>query len=87
MATHRDDSDVFYDDPALAWDTTWAPAARGGVAWDYVVLFDALVPTLRSRLADAGLAECARFFNSHFSDDARRVGDVVVYCAANPTVQ
>jgi len=24
--------------------------------------------------------QCARFFNSHWHDDSRRVGDVVVWC-------
>ncbi|KAI5801489.1 Alg9-like mannosyltransferase family-domain-containing protein [Peziza echinospora] len=27
---------------------------------------------------------CHRFFNSHFHDDSRRVGDVVVYCLQTP---
>lgn len=45
-----------------------------------MILFDALVPTLHARLEADGLHECARFFNSHFIDDARRAGDVVVYC-------
>lgn len=30
--------------------------------------------------AESRYHECARFFNSHFHDDSRRVGDVVVYC-------
>ncbi|CAG8746615.1 15337_t:CDS:2, partial [Dentiscutata heterogama] len=24
--------------------------------------------------------QCARFFNSHFNDDSRRQGDIIVFC-------
>ena len=80
LAAYRDEADVFFDDPVKAWDSQWGPAAGSANAWDYVVLFDALTPTLGPRLHEAGLRECARFFNSHFIDDARREGDVLVYC-------
>lgn len=46
----------------------------------YVVFFEQLEPTVREVLAGTGYAECWRGFNSHFHDDWRRRGDVVVWC-------
>ncbi|KAI8828672.1 Alg9-like mannosyltransferase family-domain-containing protein [Chytriomyces cf. hyalinus JEL632] len=46
-----------------------------------VVIFAALLDTLgREYFIERGYSQCARFFNSHFHDDSRRLGDVVVYC-------
>lgn len=54
---------------------------------DYVVVFDVLLSerdgssglTLRDILAkDHGFVEVKRFWNSHWNDDPRRIGDVVV---------
>ncbi|RKP10000.1 Alg9-like mannosyltransferase family-domain-containing protein [Thamnocephalis sphaerospora] len=47
----------------------------------HLVMFDALRPTVEDMLEKRGYHECARFFNSFFNDDSRRVGDVIVYCA------
>ncbi|KXT06907.1 hypothetical protein AC578_7152 [Pseudocercospora eumusae] len=46
----------------------------------YLVLFEQLIPTLQPLLAETRYKECRRFFNTHWHDDHRRKGDVVVYC-------
>lgn len=54
---------------------------RGRRPWpDYLVFFAQLEPTLTVTLRDSGYVECQRLFNSHWHDDWRRVGDVVVWC-------
>ncbi|KAJ3224654.1 glycosylphosphatidylinositol anchor biosynthesis [Chytriomyces hyalinus] len=46
-----------------------------------VVIFAALLDTLgKEYFIERGYSQCARFFNSHFHDDSRRLGDVIVYC-------
>jgi phosphatidylinositol glycan class B len=45
-----------------------------------LVFFAQLEDTMRSVLAETRYKECWRGFNSHFHDDWRRVGDVVVWC-------
>ncbi len=48
-----------------------------------VVLFEALLkqsPAVADVFWTMGLQKCARFFNSHFIDDDRRIGDVIIYC-------
>ena len=47
---------------------------------DYLVFFAQLEPTLDSILADTSYEECWRGFNTHWHDDGRRQGDVVVWC-------
>ena len=55
--------------------------ARYRRAWPQnLVFFEALEDELRHVLAETRYKECWRGFNSHFHDDARRVGDVVVWC-------
>ncbi|KAF1926082.1 glycosyltransferase family 22 protein, partial [Didymella exigua CBS 183.55] len=50
-------------------------------AWPQnLVFFAALEAELRVVLAGTRYRQCWRGFNSHFHDDARRVGDVVVWC-------
>ncbi|KAF1955484.1 hypothetical protein CC80DRAFT_492992 [Byssothecium circinans] len=46
----------------------------------HLVFFEQLEPTLRDFLGGTTYRECWRGFNSHFHDDSRRVGDVVVWC-------
>lgn len=46
----------------------------------YLVFFGQLEPTLNTVLADSRYKECRRFFNTHWHDDWRRKGDVVVWC-------
>ncbi|KAH6639344.1 Alg9-like mannosyltransferase family-domain-containing protein [Boeremia exigua] len=50
-------------------------------AWPQnLVFFEALEEQLGEVLRNTRYKECWRGFNSHFHDDARRVGDVVVWC-------
>jgi phosphatidylinositol glycan class B len=64
----------------------WAnlePAKRsvGRRAWPHnLVFFAQLEPELKEYLKDTRYRECWRGFNSHFHDDRRRVGDVIVWC-------
>ena len=46
----------------------------------YLVFFEQLEPVLKSVASDVRYKECRRFFNTHFHDDGRRKGDVVVWC-------
>jgi phosphatidylinositol glycan class B len=45
-----------------------------------LVFFEQLEETLKEYLDGTRYRECWRGFNSHFHDDWRRVGDVVVWC-------
>ncbi|KAF1849926.1 glycosyltransferase family 22 protein [Cucurbitaria berberidis CBS 394.84] len=45
-----------------------------------LVFFEQLEDTLRKHLDGTRYSECWRGFNSHFHDDHRRVGDVIVWC-------
>jgi phosphatidylinositol glycan class B len=69
-----DEADQFYWDP-LAFLQAHIPSDRD---WpSHIIFFDNLRPTI-DEFFD-GYEEVARFFNSHFHDDWRRRGDVVVY--------
>ncbi|KAG1051005.1 hypothetical protein G6F43_006764 [Rhizopus delemar] len=72
-----DEADEFYQNPIQflrshtndrIWPTT------------HLVIFDNLLPRLYRDLQYYGYQECQRFFNSHFHDDSRRKGDVVILC-------
>jgi phosphatidylinositol glycan class B len=70
--TTLDEADLFYQDPIDYLNTmnhTWPT---------HLVLFDQL--KIDDYLKEMGYIECKRFFNSHFHDDARRKGDVLVMC-------
>ncbi|KAJ2827498.1 glycosylphosphatidylinositol anchor biosynthesis [Coemansia sp. 'formosensis'] len=45
----------------------------------HLVMYECMAERIHEELATLGYSECARFFNTHFSGDARRKGDVVVY--------
>ncbi|RIA93004.1 Glycosyltransferase Family 22 protein [Glomus cerebriforme] len=47
---------------------------------NYLIIFEALLNDLNPFLKELDYRECARFFNSHFIDDWRRKGDVIVFC-------
>lgn len=72
--TTLDESDAFYHDPLTFLqelkNRTWPTS--------HLVLFDNLNPILAPYLTDLGYTESKRFFNSHFHDDPRRRGDVIV---------
>ena len=46
----------------------------------YLVFFEQLEPTLKSVLDGTKYEQCWRGFNTHWHDDWRRKGDVVVWC-------
>jgi len=46
----------------------------------HLVFFEQLEGVLKEHLAGSRYQECWRGFNSHFHDDWRRVGDVIVWC-------
>jgi phosphatidylinositol glycan class B len=46
----------------------------------HLVFFEQLEGTMREVLGETRYSECWRGFNSHFHDDWRRTGDVVVWC-------
>lgn len=47
---------------------------------EYLVFFEQAEGTMRTFLKGSGYRECWRGFNSHWHDDWRRKGDVVVWC-------
>jgi phosphatidylinositol glycan class B len=47
---------------------------------DYLVFFEQLESVMHTALQGSGYGECWRGFNSHWHDDWRRKGDVVVWC-------
>ncbi|KAF7506351.1 hypothetical protein GJ744_011817 [Endocarpon pusillum] len=50
-------------------------------AWpDYLIFFSAAEQIMDTALQGSGYSECWRGFNSHWHDDLRRRGDVVVWC-------
>lgn len=54
---------------------------EGRRAWPMsLVFFEQLEPVLKDVLKGTKYRECGREWNSHFHDDWRRVGDVVVWC-------
>lgn len=62
-------------------DHPWWTTRHGRRPWpDYLLFFAQLEPTLQSALRGSGYMECRRIFNSHWHDDGRRQGDVVVWC-------
>lgn len=69
----------------------WLNEAEGGQetgffqsrkrAWpDYLIFFGQLEHTMHRVLRGSAYQECARFYNSLFHDDSRRIGDVIVWC-------
>ncbi|EXJ78667.1 hypothetical protein A1O1_09068 [Capronia coronata CBS 617.96] len=63
----------------------WWTTRQGRRPWpEYLVFFAQLEPTLSIALRGSGYGECRRFFNSHWHDDWRRTGDVVVWCLDPP---
>lgn len=75
-----DEADVFYADP-LAWVHENMAIRGQWKKWpEQIVMFEHLEGALESLLAERGYAECWRGFNSHWHDDWRRKGDVIVWC-------
>jgi GPI mannosyltransferase 3 len=75
---YRDEADRFYADP-VAW--VGGEMGQRGREWPQrVVFFEQLLPELEGVFARKGYRECWRGFNSHWHDDWRRRGDVLVWC-------
>jgi len=54
---------------------------QGKRTWpEYLVFFEHLEPVMNAVLEDTRYEECWRGFNTHWHDDRRRRGDVVVQC-------
>lgn len=73
------------DQPLISSDDAahdeWYTTRRGRRPWPmYLAFFAQLEPTLQAALRGSGYVQCRRLFNSHWHDDWRRVGDVVVWC-------
>jgi phosphatidylinositol glycan class B len=47
---------------------------------DYIVFFEQLQSIMGDVLEGSGYMECWRRFNTHWHDDWRRKGDVIVWC-------
>lgn len=90
-AEYEDEADVFYNHPGGWIDEHMQD--RGTVlrstgakssdkrAWpEYLVFFEHLEPVMNAVLEDTKYRECWRGFNTHWHDDNRRRGDVVVQC-------
>lgn len=74
-AAYRDIADQFYDDPLEFLDTHFP----GDYVWpSHLVIFEHMDPIIKGYL-EPYYAKHATFFNSHFHDDYRRRGDVIVY--------
>ena len=92
---YLDEADQFYDDPAQWLQKHINPVetiseSNGGLgeiivqdtgAWpDYLVFFEQLEPVMKDYLKSTRYDACWRGFNSHWHDDWRRKGEVVVWC-------
>lgn len=51
----------------------------------FVAFFEQLEPQMRAWFNQSSYGECTRLFNTHWHDDWRRKGDVVVYCLEDAT--
>jgi GPI mannosyltransferase 3 len=84
-ASYLDEADHFYADPQR-WIVENMASLRGMKAgsrrpWpEKLVFFEQLESTMKGVLGTAAYKECWRGFNSHWHDDWRRRGDVVVWC-------
>lgn len=95
-ATYLDEADVFYQDPiawmkdnmqdrsSILLDAAEMQSSSNGEAhrpWPYyLVAFEHLEPALSAYLDGTRYKQCKRFFNTHWLDDSRRHGDVIVWC-------
>ncbi|GAB7342094.1 hypothetical protein MBLNU457_g0370t1 [Dothideomycetes sp. NU457] len=84
-ASYLDEADQFYEGPKnwltehMVWHESTVSSEQR--QWpEYVAFFQQLEPTMKEYLAGSSYHECWRGFNSHFHDDWRRKGDVIVWC-------
>lgn len=91
-AAYLDEADQFYADPTTWMQTHMQSPPKGPASkvdaqdlakttWpEYLVFFEQLEPTMQAFLQDSAYKECWRGFNTHWHDDGRRTGDVLVWC-------
>lgn len=94
-AEYEDEADLFYNHPGgwidehmqdrkTVFKSSGAKASaqeQDKRAWpEYLVFFEHLEPVMNAVLEDTKYRECWRGFNTHWHDDRRRRGDVVVQC-------
>ncbi|KAH0361556.1 glycosyltransferase family 22 protein, partial [Aureobasidium melanogenum] len=93
-SSYLDEADQFYEDPVV-WmrehmedlkslemrqSTAAIDIHQDKAQWpEYLVFFEQLEPTMTERLAKTEYRQCWRGFNTHWHDDWRRQGDVVVW--------
>jgi len=92
-ADYQDEADKFYQSPKEWISHTMQPLTSKGncpsgsrataskAPWpDYLVFFEQLGPVMEDVLNGTAYHECWRTFNTHWHDDHRRRGDVLVWC-------
>ncbi|ODQ64611.1 hypothetical protein NADFUDRAFT_42918 [Nadsonia fulvescens var. elongata DSM 6958] len=92
--TYLDEADQFYKSPVTFLKThlpqfdenhqlIYTPKSddpfRHSVWPSHLVMFEAVLPQVEAYVTGLGYREEAKIFNSHFHDDPRRIGDVVIY--------
>jgi GPI mannosyltransferase 3 len=83
---YLDEADRFYMNPsAYMTQHLVEPDSKDAVGFhrvwpEYLVFFEQMESFLRGQIPEKGYKECWRGFNSHWHDDSRRKGDVVVWC-------
>jgi phosphatidylinositol glycan class B len=83
--SYMDEADYFYADPSIWIEQNMVPlkgkSGQGQRQWpENLIFFDQLEPKIRWILEKTEYKECWRTFNSHWHDDSRRTGDVIVWC-------
>jgi GPI mannosyltransferase 3 len=84
-----DEADLFYQCPECWLTGNVDITDRNDTVrpwWEYLVFFEQLEPVMENMMNGTTFKECARFFNTHWHDDWRRKGDVVVWCHS-PTIE
>jgi GPI mannosyltransferase 3 len=86
-AAYLDEADQFYADPAAWMNANLGNPKLAGDSstvakrWpEQVVFFEQLLPVMVEHLKGTAYKECWRGFNTHWHDDSRRKGDVIVFC-------
>lgn len=81
VVDYRDELDQFFDDPVGFLDVKLGRPRERLEKWpSHVVIYEPMEQILESYVAGSEYHQCARFFNSYFHWDGRRLGDIIVYC-------
>lgn len=82
---YRDELDRFFDDPDGFLDQKLGNPIDHIDTWpSHIVVFEPMKEFLDTYLEGSRMHECAAIFNSYFHWDARRQGDIYVYCKEPP---